>query len=193
MIRLEEGDVEGRMDAHRRWQIQPEGTRADRLDDGEGTEAFGIQFVRGTFSSDVAPKEPDLVSYFEVRSRGAMDIGVLRVRLESLGDGLSSNLVDVLKVLDMLVGCWNAGASEGDFETGVVAKVGKERSHADRRVIGIVVGELGERKKVVPIILEIVAVSTEILFQGLVDSLGLAVGFWMEGCGKVWLDLEHAL
>lgn len=56
----------------------------------------------------------------------------------------------------------------------------EEWRHADRAVVGCVVCELGKRQKVGPIVLKIVAVEAQVLFEGLVDALGLTITLRVE-------------
>jgi hypothetical protein len=53
----------------------------------------------------------------------------------------------------------------------------------------IIISELGEEKQLVPIVLLIIAVDTEVLLEDLVHTLCLSVGLWVEGGGFVAFDI----
>ena len=75
---------------------------------------------------------------------------------------------------------------------GMVSVVGEERSLAGRGMDGVVVSELGEGEELLPVVLLVVAEGTQVLFEDLVDALGLAVGLWVERRGHVGLDVEES-
>jgi hypothetical protein len=62
----------------------------------------------------------------------------------------------------------------------VVTIVGEEWSLAGGSVDGVVVGEFGEWKELLPVVLLIVAEDTQILLKYLVDTLSLAVSLRVE-------------
>ena len=59
----------------------------------------------------------------------------------------------------------------------MVSLVSKERRHTSGLARRIVVGELSQRKQLGPVVLLVVAVSTEILFEDLIDLLSLTIPF----------------
>ena len=61
----------------------------------------------------------------------------------------------------------------------VLAGVEQERSLLRGRVDMVVVGELCERKEVIPVILSFPDKDEYVLFQFLVNPFGLSVGLWM--------------
>jgi len=61
-----------------------------------------------------------------------------------------------------------------DSDVRMVSFVREERRDTCGSVWGIVVGEFGERQQLGPIVLLVVAIDLEVLFQGLVDTFGLS-------------------
>ncbi len=61
----------------------------------------------------------------------------------------------------------------------VVSLVGEEREHTSNLARCIVVGELSQRKQLGPVVLLVVAVGAEVLFEGLIDPLGMTIPFRM--------------
>jgi len=57
----------------------------------------------------------------------------------------------------------------------VVSLVGEERGHTSSLARHVVVGELGQRKQLRPVVLLVVAVSVEVLLEGLIGPLGLTI------------------
>ena len=62
-------------------------------------------------------------------------------------------------------------------EVWVVTLVSEERRHTSCLARCVVVGELSQRKQLRPVILLVVAVGAEVLFEGLIDPLGLTIPF----------------
>ena len=62
-------------------------------------------------------------------------------------------------------------------EVRVVSLVSKEGGHTSSLTRRIVVGKLSQRKQLRPVVLLIVAVGTEVLFEGLIDLLSLTIPF----------------
>ncbi len=69
---------------------------------------------------------------------------------------------------------------KGKVSGRVETKIGKERGCLVRGTGRVVVGELGDREQRLPIILLIVAIHAEVLFQDAVYSLCLAIGLGVE-------------
>ena len=63
----------------------------------------------------------------------------------------------------------------------VSAGIEQERGLLSGRVDMVVVGELRERKEVIPVILSFSDEDAYVLFQFLVNPFGLSVGLWMIG------------
>lgn len=80
----------------------------------------------------------------------------------------------------------------GDFrrDRREVTFVGHERLDARSVVRSAVIDELGERKEIVPVVLVVIDVDPEVLFECLVDAFGLTVGLRMVSGGVVHADLE---
>ena len=61
----------------------------------------------------------------------------------------------------------------------MVTLVSEERRHTSCLARCVVVGELSQRKQLRPVVLLVVAVGVEVLFEGLIDLLGLSIPFRM--------------
>lgn len=66
-----------------------------------------------------------------------------------------------------------------DSEVWMVSFVGIEGGNTHGCRGSIVVGELHEQKKFRPVILLIIAINADVLFESLVSSLSLSVTFWI--------------
>ena len=77
-----------------------------------------------------------------------------------------------------------------DGKVRVIPLVGIERGNGGSRAQSIVVSKLCEREQCEPVVLLIVAVDLDVLFQGLVSALGLTVTFRMVPRGKVQLHVQ---
>ena len=72
-----------------------------------------------------------------------------------------------------------------DGEVRVIAFVGVEWGDLRCGAQGVVVRELAEWEELVLVVLLVVAVDPDILFQGLVSVLSLPITFWMVTRGEV--------
>ena len=79
----------------------------------------------------------------------------------------------------------------GDAE--MVSFVSKEQGDSCGGIRGIVIGELGDRKQIQPIVLLVVAIYSEVLFQGLFHSFGLSVALGVITRGKCFGTLEKTV
>src|SRR6266481_9466689 len=75
-------------------------------------------------------------------------------------------------------------------EVRVVSLVCEEQGNSCGAARHVVVCELGEREEAQPIILLVVAVDAEVLFQSLVSVLSLSVTFWVVSRGEVQLHVQ---
>ncbi len=76
-------------------------------------------------------------------------------------------------------------------EVRVVSLVSKERGHTSSLTRCIVVGELGQREQLRPVVLLVVAVSAEVLLKGLIDLLDLTIPFRMVFQSEVELHTKR--
>ena len=79
---------------------------------------------------------------------------------------------------------------QGRGKVRVVAFVRKERRNASSVIHSVVVSELGHGEERRPVVLLIGAEDSEDLFEGLVDSLSLSVGFWVISGGEVEIHVQ---
>ena len=70
--------------------------------------------------------------------------------------------------------------------TFVCVEWGDHRSHA----WSIIVGKLHKGKESEPVVLLIVTVDPNVLFQGLISALSLPITFWMVSQGEVQLHVQ---
>lgn len=68
--------------------------------------------------------------------------------------------------------------------------VGEERGEAGGTGDFVVVAEFGKGQEVEPVVLLIVAISSEVLFKNSIDPFCLTVCLRVKGCRKKLLDLE---
>ncbi len=76
-------------------------------------------------------------------------------------------------------------------EVRVVSLVGEEREYTSCFTRCIVVGELSQRKQLGPVVLLVVAVGVEVLFEGLIDPLSLTIPFRMIPRSEVELHTKR--
>src|SRR6266481_8485846 len=75
-------------------------------------------------------------------------------------------------------------------EVWVVALVCEEWGNSHGAARCVVVCELGKGEEARPVVLLVVAVDMEVLFQSLVSVLGLSVTFWVVSRGEVQLHVQ---
>jgi hypothetical protein len=198
--RMKEGDVEDIMDVgsdHIGVKLQAIGRRTDFLRDWERTEVAVVEFFRAPLGSDVGGREIDEIAYVEDWSICFLEVVVLFVairgdlnvaakflsKLSDLREELLSRLVAVLK------GTGRYGSVKGRIDN----SVGSKGSHFDTGMVGVVVAELGDRKEAFPVVLLVVTVHADVLFDELVDSFGLTISLRVEGGRHVDLSAKKAL
>ena len=79
----------------------------------------------------------------------------------------------------------------GNREVWVVSFVSEERGHTGSLARRIFVGELSQRKQLGPVVLLVVAVGVEVLFEGLIDLLGLTIPFRMVSRSEMELHIKR--
>jgi hypothetical protein len=104
---------------------------------------------------------------------------------------ISKVLVKVLEIYRLAVSIFGSNRSEGYFKLRVEPLVGEEGSDLCSRMGSVVVSKFGEGEQVDPVVLLIIDVYSEILFQYLVDPFGLTIGLGVIGCGEVAFDPEE--
>ena len=72
----------------------------------------------------------------------------------------------------------------------MVPFVGKEGRHTSSLTWSVIVGKFCQRKKHRPVILLVVAISMEVLLEGLVNHFGLSVPLGVIPQGEVELHIE---
>ena len=79
---------------------------------------------------------------------------------------------------------------EGNCESGVVSLVRKEWGDTGSTVGGVIVYEFSERKLGCPVVLLVVRMYSQVLFQNLVDPFRLSISFGVVGCGEVGSNIQ---
>jgi len=116
---------------------------------------------------------------------------VLGIVIAGLGilSGLDVLYKDLVNLLELRSKVFGGGDGKGlgrvrrHVENWVDAVISEERGTIDRRLMRIVVREFGDGEELVPIVLLVVAVDTEILFDGLIHAFSLAVRLGVKGGG----------
>jgi hypothetical protein len=67
------------------------------------------------------------------------------------------------------------------LKTGVVTEIREEGSGSCRLGLGVVIAKFRNWQQVLPVVLLVIAVCTQVLFKGGIGSFGLAIHFWVEG------------
>jgi len=94
--------------------------------------------------------------------------------------------VEFLEVGGIFLSVGRTEAQVGvDCDVGVVAFVGEEGGDTSGCTRGVVKSELCEWEEFGPIVLLVVAVDSEILFESLVHPLGLTISFWVIARGEM--------
>ena len=75
---------------------------------------------------------------------------------------------------------WEIVASEVDGKSGMIAVIGVERRAINAGLVGVVISEFGDRQEIEPIVLLIITIYTEILFNDLIHAFGLTIGLRMK-------------
>jgi len=74
----------------------------------------------------------------------------------------------------------------------VITFVSKERGNTSSGTWSIVVSELCQREEFGPVVLLIIAIDSNILFQGLIHSFSLSIGFGVITGGEMELHIQSS-
>ena len=100
-------------------------------------------------------------------------------------------LVEGVEVDRVLLGMYGSQISLGmDGDVWVVAFVSKEQGHTGSCVQSIIVCKLCKRQELGPIVLLVIAVNPQALFQHLVHSLCLSIALGMITRGEMEMDIK---
>ena len=193
MIEFEERNVKHGMNFHGCGELQSVGLGADSFDNRKGAKAFPIQLLRRTLGRDVRGGKPNFVADRE------LDTFVLGVVVTGL------LILCGLDTFDEIVVMRSKGFRESfsgrnrrrgrgteiDRELWMKAVVGIERRTVDRGLMRVVVRKFGERQEIRSIVLLIVAIDAEILFDGLVHTFSLTVSLGMKCRRQSTLQIHH--
>lgn len=156
------------------------------------TEVSFSEFAGWTCDIEDLRGDEDVLSDVDFRRRGAILVRGNRVGFLREFDLILEEDVEFVEI-----DCEITSAERSDFSirmdgnARIVAFVRVEGRDACG-VVGVVVGgKLCEREESGPIVLLIAAVETKVLFQGLVGTFGLSVGFRMMSDGVVEFDVQN--
>ncbi len=155
-------------------------------DDLEGALVSGGELLRQSGCAEVLSLNKDFVSNFQNRRRKSTGIGRTLIALLSLEDIFSENLVEFIEVSYKIVGTRGSDipvGMHGNCE--VVTLIGVERGNTCGGVRRVVIGEFRKQKQRASIVLLVITVSAEILFECLIDSFSLTVSFGMITRGEM--------
>ena len=100
-------------------------------------------------------------------------------------------LVEGVEIDGVLLGTYGSQILLGvDGDVQVVAFVSKEWGHTGSCIQSVIVCELCKRQELGPIVLLVIAVNLQVLFQCLVHSLCLSVVFRMITQGEMEMDIK---
>ena len=161
-------------------EFKGKGVRAGLTDDCIWPQELLGKFLRRSGSPEEFGLNKDLIADFEVGGRDSAPVStdlVTFLGFGYLGFEFSVEFVKVHREFSrpgrrqFLLGM--------DCDIGVVAFVGKEGGDTGGSARCIVVGEFCQRKKSRPVILLIVTIMSQVLFQGLVCTFSLPITLWM--------------
>src|SRR5277367_930724 len=192
MIGLEERNMEHGVNFHGCGELQSVGLGADSFDNRKGAKAFPIQLLRRTLGRNIRGGKPNFIADRE------LDMFVLGVVVTGLLILCGLDTFDEIVVMrskgfhESFSGRnRQRGRTEVDRELGMEAVVGIEWRTVDRGLMRIVVRKLSEGQEIRPIVLLIVAIDAEILFDGLVHTFSLTVSLGMKCCRQSTLQIHH--
>jgi hypothetical protein len=132
-----------------------------------------------------------LLSNLEVRGRKTISVGGFLVSglcVVDVGLEVVVEFAEVDSELSSMIRGDVALRMHG--EIGVVAFVGEERRNAGGVAQSIILGKLSKQEKGGPVVLLVVAIASEVLFECLVDTFGLAVAFQVVSGSEVEFHVE---
>src|SRR5882724_5777869 len=169
---------------------EAESMRRDLLNDGKGTGLLEIKFLGRASSLQIARIEPYLISDSEGQKSGTS--GFSTGLILSAGDLelLMEEPLDISQTLGQLLSGTRGNRVVGDFQTRVITFICEEGSEVHGRVGSVVIGELRQRQKVIPIVLVIVDIDPQVLLQDLIQVLCLTISLRTISGREVPLDAE---
>src|SRR5277367_3342273 len=192
MMEFEERNVEHGVNFHGCGELQSVGLGADSFDNRKGAKAFPIQLLRRTLGRDVRGGKSNFIADRE------LDMFVLGVVVMGLVILCGLDTFDEIVMMrskgfrESFSGRnRQRGRTEVDHELGMEAVVGVKRRTVDRGLMRVVVRKFGERQEIRPIVLLIVAIDAEILFDGLVHTFSLTVSLGVESRRQSTLQIHH--
>lgn len=176
------------MHAEAVWKREPKGESAYLLDNLERADEGCVEFGMVGIGADTLCTEEDEVTNLVIGRLGALGVGGFLHPSLGSHDGIGSELVQGLHLLEDELGLGVVGLGQGleqEIGCGQASINEPEGFGAGGLVNGRVVGEFGDGEFVGPVLPGVRAVEAQELFDCLVGSFGLSVRFWMSRCGKV--------
>src|ERR1700730_4383082 len=174
---FQHGNVENRVDrSHGLGESEYKGVRAGLSDDFERSEEFFGKLLGGSGHAEILRFNIDSGSDLELRCRSPAGIRQTLIATLRVGDLDTEFLVELVQVHSEF-----SGTDRSHFAFRVhryirmITLVRKEWGNPRSGARSIVVGEFRQGEEFRPVVLLIIAVTTEVLFQRLVSSLRLSV------------------
>src|ERR1700731_4241537 len=174
---FQHGNVENRVDrSHGLGESEYKGVRAGLSDDFERSEEFFGKLSGGSGHVEILHFNIDSGSDLELRCRSPAGIHRTLIATLRIGDLDTEFLVELVQVHSEF-----SGTDRSHFAFWVhryirmITLVRKEWGNPRSGARSIVVGEFHQGQEFGPVVLLIIAVTTEVLFQRLVSSLRLSV------------------
>src|ERR1700710_2228442 len=177
--------------AHRVWQANRERVRPSLCDDCIGSKVLVGELLGWARRSEIFSFYEDLIANFEVGRRQALRISWTLIALLRAGHLGAEELMEFVQVNCVVT---RSGGSHIALRVyshiRMVALVGEEWRYASSSTRRVVIGELGEGKEIRPVVLLIIAVDAQVLFQCLVGTFGLSIAFWVVPRGEVEMHVK---
>src|ERR1700731_2459669 len=178
---FQHGDVENRVDrSHGLRELEYKGVRAGPSDDFERSEELFSKLSGGSGHAEILRFNIDSGSDLELRCRSPAGIHWTLIATLRIGDLGTEFLVELVQVHSEFSGM---DRSYFTFQVHryirMITLVRKEWGNPRSGARSIVVGEFHQGEEFGPVVLLIIAVTTEVLFQHLVSSFHLSVALWV--------------
>src|ERR1700736_4463287 len=131
------------------------------------------------------------VSNLEVRCQSSSGIGRTLIVFLCFGYLVLEFLVYVVEVYRKFSSSCGGKVPLGVYcDVGVISFIRKEWGDIRGCTWSVIVSKFHDWEKSIPIVLLVVAVNAEVLFQGLVGAFGLSVAFWVVSGSETKLHIE---
>jgi hypothetical protein len=193
MSELELGNVKDRVNStHVSGKFNGEGSGTGLADNFIRTVELLRELLRRPGRSESFGIDVDFVPNRDFGINDSSFIHRTLIALLSSSHLVSEFLVKGVEICDEISGPSGGEITLGvDGDRRVIAFVGEEGGNARSVIRGVVVSEFSEGKEQTPVVLHVVAVHPDVLFQSLVDTLGLSIGGRMVAGGEVETHIKR--